>query len=151
MREFGCDRVVRTPEECVTIEPAMAQCRDKLAGGIYTATDESGDAHVFTVELAKLAAARGVALRWRTSVEALEAEGDRISGVRVVDADGRRETLTADAIVVALGSFSSVHAVADRRALPRLPGEGLFDDRGRRRAHRRADGLADRPRVEDRA
>jgi len=61
---------------------------------------------VFTVELAKLAAARGVALRWRTSVEALEAEGDRISGVRVVDADGRRETLTADAIVVALGSFT---------------------------------------------
>ncbi|HEV8503158.1 MAG TPA: D-amino acid dehydrogenase [Casimicrobiaceae bacterium] len=106
MREFGCDRVVRTPEECVTIEPAMAQCRDKLAGGIYTATDESGDAHVFTVELAKLAAARGVALRWRTSVEALEAEGDRIGGVRVVDADGRRETLTADAIVVALGSFT---------------------------------------------
>jgi D-amino-acid dehydrogenase len=106
MREFGCDRVVRTSEECVTIEPAMAQCRDKLAGGIYTATDESGDAHVFTVELAKLAAARGVALRWRTSVEALEAEGDRISGVRVVDADGRQETLTADAIVVALGSFT---------------------------------------------
>jgi D-amino-acid dehydrogenase len=106
MREFGCDRVVRTPEECVTIEPAMAQCRDKLAGGIYTATDESGDAHVFTVELARLAAARGVALRWNTTVESLDAEGDRIGGVRVVDADGRRETLTADAIVVALGSFS---------------------------------------------
>jgi D-amino-acid dehydrogenase len=106
MREFGCDRVVRTPEECVTIEPAMAQCRDKLAGGIYTATDESGDAHVFTVELARLAAARGVALRWNTTVESLDAEGDRISGVRVIDADGRRETLTAEAIVVALGSFT---------------------------------------------
>jgi D-amino-acid dehydrogenase len=84
----------------------MSQCRDKLAGGIYTATDESGDAHVFTVELARLAAARGVALRWNTTVESLDAEGDRIGGVRVVDADGRRETLTADAIVVALGSFS---------------------------------------------
>ncbi len=106
MREFGCDRVVRTPEDCVTIEPAMSQCRDKLAGGIYTATDESGDAHVFTVELARLAAARGVALRWNTTVESLDADGDRIGGVRVVDADGRRETLTADAIVVALGSFS---------------------------------------------
>ena len=48
MREYGCDRDVKTPDECVAIEPALAQCRDQLAGGIYTATDESGDAQRFT-------------------------------------------------------------------------------------------------------
>src|SRR4029077_15840495 len=42
MRSFGCDRDVKTPDECVAIEPALAQCRDHLAGGIFTATDESG-------------------------------------------------------------------------------------------------------------
>ena len=44
MREFGCDRDVRTVAECVAIEPALAACRDRLAGGIFTASDESGDA-----------------------------------------------------------------------------------------------------------
>ena len=28
MREYGCDRDVKTPDECVAIEPALAQCRD---------------------------------------------------------------------------------------------------------------------------
>jgi D-amino-acid dehydrogenase len=106
MREFGCDRVVRTPDECVAIEPALAQCRGQLAGGIFTATDESGDAHTFTVELAKRAEARGVRFRWNTKIDDLAAEGDRISGVHVTGPDGAKETLSADAIVVALGSFS---------------------------------------------
>ncbi len=106
MREFGCDRVVRTPDECVAIEPALAASRDRLAGGIFTATDESGDAQRFTVELARMAEARGVAFRWNTRIERLEPEGDRIGGVQVVDAQGRAERLTADAIVVALGSFT---------------------------------------------
>jgi D-amino-acid dehydrogenase len=106
MREFGCDRVVRTPDECVTIEPALAASKHKLAGGIYTATDESGDAQLFTVELAKRLAARGATLRWNTTIDALAAEGDRVSGVHVHDADGRRDVLQADAIVVALGSFT---------------------------------------------
>ncbi|HET9337898.1 MAG TPA: D-amino acid dehydrogenase [Casimicrobiaceae bacterium] len=106
MRQFGCDRVVRTPDECVAIEPALGACRERLAGGIFTASDESGDAHTFTVELAKLAAARGAAFRWRTSVEAIEVAGDAVSGVRCRDADGRTGTLVADAVIVALGSYS---------------------------------------------
>ena len=48
LREFGVLREVKTVEECVAIEPALAQCRARLAGGIYTATDESGDARRFT-------------------------------------------------------------------------------------------------------
>ena len=106
MSEFGCDRVVRTPQECVAIEPALAASRDRLAGGIFTATDESGDAHVFTVELAKRLAARGVQFRWSTTVTALAAAGDRIGGVHVTRADGGAEVLAADAIVVALGTCS---------------------------------------------
>jgi D-amino-acid dehydrogenase len=105
MREYGCDREVRTPDECVAIEPAFAACKSRLAGGIYTATDESGDAHKFTVELARRAAQQGVQFRYGTTVERLLRAGDRIGGVDVV-ADGRKETLTADAIVVALGSYS---------------------------------------------
>src|SRR6185295_18268095 len=54
MRELGCDRALKTPDECVAIEPALAGVRDRLAGGTYTSSDESGDAHAFTRRLAEL-------------------------------------------------------------------------------------------------
>ena len=106
MRQYGCDRVVRTPAECVALEPALAACRDRLAGGIYTASDETGDAHAFTVALASLAQSRGATMRFSTTIERLDVAGDAVTGVQVRDADGRAETLTADAIVCALGSES---------------------------------------------
>jgi D-amino-acid dehydrogenase len=96
---------VKTPDECVAIEPALAACRGSIVGGIFTSTDESGDAQRFTTNLAALAESRGVAFRWNTEIQALTAAGGTIDGVRVVH-DGRFETLHADAYVVALGSYS---------------------------------------------
>jgi D-amino-acid dehydrogenase len=92
--------------ECVAIEPALAACRDKLAGGIFTASDESGDAQRFTQELARMAAGRGVAFRWNVAVESLVHEGDAVTGVRCVNEEHRKEILAADAYVMALGSYS---------------------------------------------
>jgi D-amino-acid dehydrogenase len=106
MREFGCDRDVKSVDECVAIEPALAACRDRLAGGIFTVSDESGDAQRFTRELAQLAAAKGVAFRWNVSVESLVGEGDAVAGVRCFNDEHRQEMLTADAYVLALGSYS---------------------------------------------
>jgi D-amino-acid dehydrogenase len=106
MRQYGCDRDVKTADECVAIEPALAQCRAQLAGGIYTASDESGDAHQFTVELARRAAARGVALRFGVAVDSIIAEGDAIRRVRVFDEEHRPEDIIADGYVVALGSYT---------------------------------------------
>ena len=56
--------------------------------------------------LANLAAARGAAFHWNTTIEAIDAAGDAVTGVRVRDAGGASRTLVADAYVVALGSFS---------------------------------------------
>ena len=106
MREFGCDRDVKTVDECIAIEPALAACRDKLSGGIFTASDESGDAQRFTQELARMAAERGVAFRWNMAVESLTAQGDAMTGVRCVNEEHRKEIMTADAYVMALGSYS---------------------------------------------
>jgi D-amino-acid dehydrogenase len=97
---------VKTVVECVAIEPALAACRERLAGGLYAAGDESGDAWRFTQELARLAAARGLAFRGSTAVEALAVEGGTVRGVRCVNERGRAEVLAADAYVVALGSYS---------------------------------------------
>ncbi len=106
LRALGVVRDVKTVDECVAIEPALAQCRERLVGGIYTATDESGDARRFTEELVRLAAARGVTFRWNTTIEALAAEGDAIVGARHVSAAHGADTLAADAYVVALASYS---------------------------------------------
>ena len=105
MREYGCEREILTVDQCVAHEPALAACRDRVAGGIFTAKDESGDAQRFTAELARLAAARGVAFRFNTEVQAIECAGDGVEGVRALES-GAAVTLKADVYVVALGSYS---------------------------------------------
>ncbi|MBY0265962.1 MAG: D-amino acid dehydrogenase [Burkholderiales bacterium] len=106
MREFGCELDMKTPEECVAIEPALASARDLLVGGSMTPSDESGDAHQFTQRLAALCAGRGVRYHYDTTILALDAAGRRIEGVRVRDREGSR-LLKADAYVLALGSYSA--------------------------------------------
>ncbi|MFS2216339.1 D-amino acid dehydrogenase [Telluria sp. Tellsp104] len=106
MRDLGCPRMTVDADEAVRIEPALAIVRRKLVGADFTATDESGDVHRFTTQLAARGAAAGIRFTYNTTVTRLLAEGGRIRGVEIIDADGRHRVLHADAVVVALGSFS---------------------------------------------
>ena len=106
VQRYGVARDVKTADECIAIEPALRERRDWIAGGTYTATDETGDARKFTQELAALAAKRGVTFRYGMTVESLVQERGGIAGVRVADGQGRKETLTADAYAVCLGSYT---------------------------------------------
>ena len=92
---------VKSARECVALEPALAHSRDPVIGGVYNPNDESGDAHRFTVELARLAAARGVAFRFGTAIDSVEAAGGKVTALRTNGA-----ALAADAYVVSLGSYS---------------------------------------------
>src|SRR5438105_11272166 len=58
MREHGCEIEMVSAARCLDIEPALANLR--LAGGSWSPSDESGDAHKFTQALAALAMKRGV-------------------------------------------------------------------------------------------
>ncbi|MFN7428176.1 MAG: D-amino acid dehydrogenase [bacterium] len=107
MRDHGCEVDMIDADACVRIEPALASARDRLVGGSFTASDESGDAHTFSVELAKRAAARGVTFLNETRILGLDLAGGRIASVRVVDANGTPSTLRADAFVMAMGSYSA--------------------------------------------
>ena len=82
-------------------EPALAKVQDDLVGALRLPGDETGDCHLFTVQLAELAARQGVEFRQGT-VEALQAGGGKVSGVRI---DGRLES--ADRYVLATGSWSA--------------------------------------------
>jgi D-amino-acid dehydrogenase len=106
MRNFGVDRKIVTPDEVIAIEPALKPHRASIVGGDFTADDESGDAHVFTLELAQHAAKAGVQFRYSTQAVRVLTVGGRASAVEVIDEHGRYQNLQADAFVVALGSFT---------------------------------------------
>ena len=106
MREYGCELEMKSADECVAIEPALASVRHLLAGGSMTPSDESGDAHKFTRELAQLCASGGVCFSYGAEVLGLKHAGGRISGVAVESADGKRADITADAYLVCMGSYS---------------------------------------------
>jgi len=106
MRDLGCPRMTVDADEVVRIEPALAPVRRKLVGGDFTASDESGDVYRFTTQLAARGAAAGIRHLYNTTVTRLVADGDTVRGVEIIEADGRHRLMHADAVVVALGSFS---------------------------------------------
>ena len=91
----------KTPEQCVAIESALAHARGQLLGGEYLQDDESGDAHKFTQELAKYCAARGVQFDFDVSISGFETAGGKILGVKT-----SKKTISGDAYVLSLGSYS---------------------------------------------
>ena len=86
---------------CVRAEPGLAQSQELIAGGLRLPGDETGDCFKFTNALAALAEAAGVTFKWGVSIDAIEAEGGRVSGVKT--SAGR---ITADRYVLAMGSYS---------------------------------------------
>ena len=110
VRQYGVGRELKTAEECVALEPALAPRRDWIVGGTYTATDETGDARKFTQTLASRGAERGIVFRYGVTIEGFAVAGNTVSGVRVrihENQEGdRSELLTADAYVVCLSSYS---------------------------------------------
>ncbi len=110
MRDLGCPRHSISAEEVIKLEPALASIRDKIVGGDFTATDESGDVYQFTHGLAQKSIDAGVDFQFNTTVTRLLTEGSgtsaKITGVEVIDGAGRHKVLHADAFIMAMGSFS---------------------------------------------
>lgn len=124
MRSHGFDMRIKTPAECMEIEPALKDSGVPLAGGTYAPEDESGDAHMFTRNLADICSREGVEFRYETAVEDLSAAAGMVNGVAVCDSQGRRELLRADAVVVAMGSYSRFLLSKLGIAIPVYPVKG---------------------------
>lgn len=106
LQKLGIPAEVRSREECLALEPALAGRPDAIAGGLYAPDDESGNAQRFTEALAARLEARGALLHWNTEIRRLAVTRNRIEGAYVRDAEGRKGMLSADAVVVCLGSYS---------------------------------------------
>jgi D-amino-acid dehydrogenase len=102
LHALGAACQVKSATECLELEPALRHSSEPVVGGVYDPDDESGDAWRFTQELARIAASRGVAFRFGAAVEAIEAEGDRVTQIRLNDGSIGK----ADAYVVSLASYS---------------------------------------------
>ena len=101
LEQYGVAYQLLDREGIIGAEPALAKVQDDLMGALRLPGDETGDCHLFTVQLAELAARQGVEFRQGT-VEALQAGGGKVTGVRI---DGRLET--ADRYVMATGSWTA--------------------------------------------
>lgn len=124
LMRLGIDVRVCSAAECLAIEPALAALAPTLAGGLHAPGDENGDAMRFTSALAKVLARDGVQFHYQTTIERLTHTGGLIDGVEVRDSEGRAGTLTANAYVVCMGSFSPliVHSLGEH--LPIYPVKG---------------------------
>ena len=125
LSRYGIARKVITPAEAVAIEPALASLGARLKGASYAQSDESGDAYLFTKNLAAFAELRGVKFLYNTTIEAIRTEDERISSVVVKRKDAvTYDAMSADAYVVALGSYSTPMLRTIGLSIPVYPAKG---------------------------
>ncbi len=101
---LGYPRIKMSRTEALRLEPALNASQVPWVGATYTPGDCSGDAKLWTQALAQLCRARGVEFKFNEEVQKLSADGHRVTGVRL---SGQSGDLEADAVVVALGSYST--------------------------------------------
>ena len=120
LREQGVEMRVLDRDAIAGIEPALEPVKDRIAGGLHAPGDQSGDARMFTHNLAVHCAEHlGVRFEYDTRVTALVASDDRIE--RVTTDRGER---VADAFVLAAGHESPFLAGPLGVKLPIYPCKG---------------------------
>jgi len=113
LTDLGLRLEALDPTRAAAVEPALEPVKGQFAGAIYSPSDESGDCHAFANRLAKVCERLGVKFLWQTTITNIRATADRIEGI-VTD----KGEHTADAYVLALGSYAPIEA---RRIGVRLP------------------------------
>lgn len=106
-------------KEVVALDPSLASAQDKIVGGIYCPTDETGDSAKFTRALAAKVVQRGGVVHTDTTLTELDATGDEISQA-VTD----KGSFRGDAYVLALGAHSTMLARKIGARLPIYPIKG---------------------------
>jgi D-amino-acid dehydrogenase len=124
IRAGGLDLQVKSARECVDIEPALAHSKVQPVGGTYARSDESGDAHLFTRNLAEICARQGVQFRYGVAVERLEAHEGKVTGVRVRPEGGASDLVHTDAVLVCLGTWTPFLLEPLRIRVPIYPVKG---------------------------
>ncbi|HEX7560429.1 MAG TPA: D-amino acid dehydrogenase, partial [Usitatibacter sp.] len=137
MGTLGAEQRALDPRACVEIEPALESMSARMAGAIYTPSEDAGDCYKFCNELKRLMTTgpNAVAYRFGVEVERLLPWQGRLMGVET-----NHGVVEADAYVLALGTnapyltkplgiripvyplkgYSLSLPVADERSAPRI-------------------------------
>ncbi|HQR57305.1 MAG TPA: D-amino acid dehydrogenase [Burkholderiaceae bacterium] len=119
LKEYGVPFEVLDRRGFCRVEPALVHTQEKFVGALRLPGDETGDCFLFTNRLAEMARGIGVTFRFGTRIEGIDVMGGRIDGVRLGDG-----TLSADAYVCALGSYSTAALAPIGIRLPVYPVKG---------------------------
>ena len=119
LRDLGQAQKILSRDEIAELDPALAPMKDKIAGGIYSHTDSSGDCAMFSRALAEVVRDRGGKVLTGTTVTRLETQGDRLVGVQT-----DKGSMQADAYVLALGIWSPKLLARHDKWLPVYPVKG---------------------------
>jgi D-amino-acid dehydrogenase len=92
----------------------------RIAGGLRLPHDETGDCHLYTVALARLAQGLGVRFLYGQAVTRLAERGNRVSGVQLESGPH----LSADCYVLALASYTRALVQPLGLDLPLYPVKG---------------------------
>ena len=107
LKECGVDHKILTADDCLAYEPALKHTISKIVGGLQLPNDETGDCHMFVTELARECENLGVKFVMDTNIEKVNKQGNEIVSVSTSKGE-----LTADAYLMALGSYST-HMLAN--------------------------------------
>lgn len=119
LKQSGVPFEVLDPKGCIAAEPGLATATTPFVGGLRLPNDETGDCKLFTERLADLAVEAGVRFEYGTSISSIDVAGGAIASVTT--SAGAR---TAEAYVVALGSYSPLLLRPLGIALPVYPIKG---------------------------
>ncbi|MCW5230389.1 D-amino acid dehydrogenase [Verminephrobacter eiseniae] len=119
LSDAGLPLQTLTPGQLAQREPALADAQAQIAGAIFCPSDESGDARLFTCQLAQRCERMGVQFLMNRPIEGWEHSADRISAVRTAGG-----AVAGDHFVLALGSYSPILASRLGYRLPIYPVKG---------------------------
>jgi D-amino-acid dehydrogenase len=119
LRETGVPFELLDVAGCIAAEPGLRASADRIVGGLRLPGDETGDCFKFTQGLAAKAAAIGVTFRQGVSITRLNMAGGRVASVTTSEGE-----VSADAFVLALGSYSPALVAPLGMRLPVYPVKG---------------------------
>jgi len=118
--ERGLEIEVVDRKRLFEIEPGLASSGDRIAGGIYSPMDQTGDSRLFTTRLAEYAGERlGAKFLYDTAVEGLEFSGNMVTAVKTANGP-----VACDAVVLSMGPESGLFARKFGIDLPIYPVKG---------------------------
>lgn len=118
--QYGCSQKILPLNECIDIEPALANANRPWVGGVYTPNEEVGDCALFCEQLYEVMKTNpNFTFMGSTKITGLTISQNTLRSVSTSQGE-----ITADSFVLALGSYSQRFAKQAGFSLPVYPLKG---------------------------